>query len=49
MWVVVLVSPDKRMLAARDNAIWYGRSMLIGIDKMPLISRGDAHEPGSGR
>ena len=41
--------PNKRMQAARANAIWYVRSMLTGIDKVPLLGRGDAREPDAGR
>jgi hypothetical protein len=42
-------SPNKRMQAARANAIWYGHSMLTGVDKVPLLGRGDAREPDAGR
>jgi hypothetical protein len=45
----VTVSPNKRMQAARANAIWYGHSMLTRVDKVPLISRGDALEPDASR
>jgi hypothetical protein len=41
--------PNKRMHSARANAIWYGHSMLTLVDKMPLISRGDAREPHASR
>jgi hypothetical protein len=37
------------MQAARASAIWYGHSMLTRVDKVPLISRGDAREPDAGR
>jgi len=37
------------MQAAWAKAIWYGHSMLTGIDKMRLISRGDAREPDASR
>jgi hypothetical protein len=43
------MSPNKRMQAARAKAIWYGHSMLTRVDKVPLISRGDAREPDAGR
>jgi hypothetical protein len=43
------VPPNKRMQAARASGNWYGFSMLTGIDKVPLISRGDACEPDAGR
>jgi hypothetical protein len=42
-------SPNKRMQAARANAIWYGHSMLTRVDKLPLVSRGDAREPDARR
>jgi len=29
-------SPDKRVQAARARAIWYGQSMLLVVDKVPL-------------
>jgi hypothetical protein len=43
------MTPNKHMQAARANAIWYGRSMLTSLDKLPLIGRGDARELGAGR
>ena len=43
------LAPNKRMQAARASAIWYGHSMLTRVDKVPLISRGDAREPDAGR
>ena len=43
------VAPNKRMQAARAKAIWYGHSMLTGVDKVPLLGRGDAREPDAGR
>jgi hypothetical protein len=46
---VVKLPPNKRMQAARAKAIWYGRSMLTGVDKVPLLSRGDAREPDASR
>ena len=47
--MVVKLPPNKRMQAARANAIWYGRSMLTRVDKLPLLSRGDAREPDASR
>jgi hypothetical protein len=41
--------PNKRMQAVRAKAIWYGRSMLTRVDKLPLLGRGDAREPDAGR
>ena len=43
------VPPNKRMQAARAKAIWYVHSMLTGVDKVPLLSRGDAREPDADR
>jgi hypothetical protein len=43
------VPPNKRMQAARAKAIWYVHSMLTGIDKVPLLGRGDAREPDASR
>ena len=40
---------NKRMQAARATAIWYGRSVLTGIDKVTLLGRGDAREPDANR
>jgi hypothetical protein len=37
------------MQAARASAIWCGYSMLTRVDKVPLISRGDAREPDASR
>jgi hypothetical protein len=37
------------MQAARANAIWYVYSMLTGVDKVPLLGRGDAREPDANR
>lgn len=39
----------KRMQAARAKAIWYGHSMLKGLDNVPLLGRGDSREPDAGR
>ena len=41
--------PNKRMQATRASALWYGRSMLTLVNKVPLISRGDAREPDACR
>ena len=41
--------PNKHKQAARAKAICYGRSMLTRVDKVPLISRGDAREPDVNR
>ena len=43
------VSPNNRMQAARANAIWYGHSMLTGVDKVPLLDGSDAREPDANR
>jgi hypothetical protein len=40
---------NKRMQAARAEAIWYGHSMLTRVDKMPLLGRGGAREPDANR
>jgi hypothetical protein len=37
------------MQAARASGIWYGQSMLTGLDKVPLLGCGDAREPDAGR
>ena len=42
-------SLNKRMTAARASGIWYGHSVLTGVDEVPLISRGDAREPDADR
>jgi len=47
--VVHTAPPNKRMQAARASDIWYGHSMLTGVDKVPLLGRGDAREPDAGR
>lgn len=43
------MSPNKRMQAARASAIWYGRSMLTRVDKVPLLDGSDAREPDASR
>ena len=43
------MSPNKRMQAARANAIWYGHSMLTRVDKVPLLDGSDAREPDASR
>ena len=40
---------NNRMQATRAKAIWYGRSMLTGVDKLPLLGRGDTREPDASR
>ena len=47
--MIGIAPPNKRMQAARAKAIWYGHSMLTGVDKVPLLGRGNAREPDAGR
>ena len=37
------------MQAARASGVWYGHSMLTGVDKVPLLSVASAREPDAGR
>ena len=45
----VKLPPNKRMQAARANAIWYGRSTPTVVDKVAQVRVGDAREPDAGR
>ena len=47
--MIGIAPPNKRMQAARAKAIWYGHSMLTGVDKVPLLGRGNAREPDANR
>ncbi len=40
---------NKRMQAARANAIWYVHSMLASIDKVPLLGLASARESDANR